>query len=101
MMPAPRNPVRPRNPGGPQKVSAQKVSAQRGRRAPNAREMSGFGSGSGVVAVVTLSDVCLGEPRCAWFVAVCRARDGWRLPVEDPVSKADLRPWSLRVSFYP
>jgi hypothetical protein len=29
----------------------------------NAREMSGFGSGFGVVAVVTLSDVCLGGPR--------------------------------------
>ena len=26
---------------------------------------------------------------------------GWRLPVEDPVSEADLLAWSLRVSFYP
>jgi hypothetical protein len=25
----------------------------------------------------------------------------WRLPVEDPVSEADLLAWSLRVSFYP
>jgi hypothetical protein len=39
-----------------------------------------------------------------WLVLVCsawRAGDGWRLRVEDLVSEADLRSWSLRVSFYP
>jgi Transposase DDE domain len=49
--------------------------------------------------VVTLSDFGLG-----WFgfggVFGVACRDGWRLLVEDPVSEADLRPGSLRVSFY-
>ena len=39
--------------------------------------------------------------RCDRACSAWRAGDGWRLPVEDPVSKADLLPWSLRVSFYP
>jgi hypothetical protein len=38
-------------------------------------------------------------PAIVVFGVVCR--DGWRLPVEDQVSEADLLPWSLRVSFYP
>jgi hypothetical protein len=69
--------------------------------ATNAREMRRFEPWSGVPTVVTLSDDCL----VWWLVGVgvfgvaCR---GWgRLQGEDPVSEADLRCWSLPVSFYP
>ncbi len=56
----------------------------------------------GLLPAVTLSEVGLvGWPDCDRACSAWRAGDGRRLPVEDPVSEADILPWSLRVSFYP
>lgn len=54
---------------------------------------------------VTLSDGHLGLGGLVvvtvWWRSAWCAADGRRLPVQDPVSKADLRPWSLRRVFLP